>query len=83
MFQLTMDKPTVMQFVLMAQHREYLPEEAPICSSKPFQAMKNIIVEGIKNREVRKMKPWVAATAMFGWALRPDFLAIKQNERSF
>ena len=70
MFRLTMDKPREMQFVLLAQHREYLPDEPPICSSKPFQAMKNIVVEGIRNKEVRKMDSWVAATAMFGGALR-------------
>lgn len=70
MFQLTLDKPREMQFILLAQHREYLPDEAPICSSKPFQAMKQIVSEGIKNKEVRKMDSWVAATAMFGGALR-------------
>lgn len=70
MFQLTMDEPREMQFILLAQHREYLPEEPPICSSRPFQAMKNIVTEGIKNKEVRKMDAWVAATAMFGGALR-------------
>jgi len=70
LFHLTMEKPIEMQFVLMAQHREYLPDEAPICSSKPFQAMKKVIVEGIKNKEVRKMDSWVAASAMYGGALR-------------
>ncbi len=70
LFQLTLDKPMEMQFILLAQHREYLPDQAPICSSKPFQAMKQIVSEGIKNKEVRKMDSWVAATAMFGGALR-------------
>ena len=70
LFQLTLDKPREMQFILLAQHREYLPNEAPICSSKPFKAMKQIVSEGIKNKEVRKMDTWVAATAMFGGALR-------------
>jgi AcrR family transcriptional regulator len=70
MFQLTMEQPRVMQFVIMAQHREYLPKEAPICSSRPFQAMKNIVIEGIENKEVRAIEPWVAATTMFGGALR-------------
>lgn len=70
MFQLTMTKPIQMQFILLAQHREYLPNEAPICSSKPFQAMKNIVIKGIENKEVREMDSWVAATAMFGGALR-------------
>ncbi|MBL7004106.1 MAG: TetR/AcrR family transcriptional regulator [Gammaproteobacteria bacterium] len=70
LFQLTIDKPMQMQFILLAQHREYLPGEAPICSSKPFQAMRNIVSEGIQNKEVRDIDSWVAATAMFGGALR-------------
>lgn len=70
MFQLTMAEPKIMQFVLLAQHREYLPDEPPICSSKPFQLMKSIIIEGIKSKEVREIEPWVAATTMFGGALR-------------
>lgn len=70
MFDLTMEHPRNMQFVLLAQHREYLPDEAPICSSKPFLAMKKIVIDGISNGEVRDMEPWVAATTMFGGALR-------------
>lgn len=70
MFTLTMEQPRNMQFILLAQHREYLPDEAPICSSKPFQAMKRVVLEGIENGEVREMDAWVAATAMFGGALR-------------
>ncbi len=70
MFSLTLERPRQMQFVLLAQHREYLPDEAPICSSKPFQAMKSVVVEGIESGEVRAMEPWVAATTMFGGALR-------------
>lgn len=70
LFSLTLEQPRHMQFVLLAQHREYLPDEAPICSSKPFQAMKTVITEGIEAGEVRDLQPWVAATAMFGGALR-------------
>lgn len=70
MFDLTTEQPYSMQFILLAQHREYLPDEAPICSSKPFQAMKQIVLEGMANGEVREMDAWVAATAMFGGALR-------------
>lgn len=70
LFQLTTEKPKAMQFILLAQHREYLPEEPPICSSSPFQTMKQIITEGIAQGEVKKMDTWVAASAMFGSALR-------------
>ena len=70
MFTLTMEQPQSMQFILLAQHHEYLPNEAPICSSKPFQVMKQVVSQGITKGEVREMDTWVAATAMFGGALR-------------
>lgn len=70
LFSLTMEQPGHMQFVLLAQHREYLPDEPPICSSRPFQTMKKVVIEGMAVGEVRDMEPWVAATTMFGGALR-------------
>ncbi len=70
LFQLTEQEPRMMQFILLAQHREYLPEEPPICSSQPFQFMRRVVEEGMQAGEVRQMEPWVAATAMFGGALR-------------
>ena len=70
LFSLCLEQPRHMQFVLLAQHREYLPDEAPICSSRPFQSMKQVIIQGIEAGEVREMEPWVAASAMFGGALR-------------
>jgi len=70
LFLMTEQYPQQMQFVLLAQHREYLPDEAPICSSSPFRMMKQVIIGGIEKGEVRQLEPWVAATAMFGGALR-------------
>lgn len=70
LFELTTEQSRNMQFILLAQHREYLPDEAPICSSRPFQIMKNVVVDGMHNGEIREMEPWVAATTMFGGALR-------------
>ena len=59
-----------MQFILLAQHREYLPEEPPICSSGPFRLMRRVLEDGMETGDVRPLEPWVAATAMFGGALR-------------
>jgi len=70
LFDLTKQQPQMMQFVLLAQHREYLPEEPPICSSGPFRFMRQVVEDGMADGEVRKLEPWVAATAMFGGALR-------------
>ena len=70
LFELTLHEPKMMQFILLAQHREFLPEERPICSSEPFQFMRQVVEDGMAAGEVRAMEPWVAATAMFGGALR-------------
>ena len=67
-----------MQFVLLAQHREYLPEEPPICSSQPFRLMRQVVEDGMADGEVRNMEPWVAASAMFGGALRMMNLQLDQ-----
>lgn len=76
LFTLTEEQPKLMQFILLAQHREYLPNESPICSSKPFKAMRQVIEQGMINGEVRQMDAWVAATTMFGGALRMMNLAL-------
>ncbi len=70
LFELTEQDPKMMQFVLLAQHREYLPGEPPICSSRPFLFMREVVEKGIAGGEVRNIEPWVAASAMFGGALR-------------
>ncbi len=78
LFELTESDPQAMQFVLLAQHREYLPEEPPICSSQPFMFMRRVIEEGMATGEVRPLEPWVGATAMFGGALRMMNLRLDQ-----
>lgn len=70
LFTLTLEQPRTMQYVLLAQHREFLRDEPPICSSRPFQFMRHVVEDGIAAGEVRALEPWVAATAMFGGALR-------------
>ena len=78
LFDLTEREPRTMQFVLLAQHREYLPDEPPICSSQPFLYMRRVVEEGIAAGEVRKIEPWVAASAMYGGALRMMNLKLDQ-----
>ena len=70
LFQMTEAEPEVMAFMLYAKHREFMPEEAPICSSKPFEQMRNMVKEGMDSGILVSMDPLVAATAVFGGALR-------------
>lgn len=69
-FNMTDTKPAMMKYVLYARHREFMPDEKPICSSRPFEAMKKIVEEGIECGEIRRMQPVVAATSLFGGAIR-------------
>ena len=70
LFQITEEEPDMMKFMLHARHKEFLPEEAPICSSRPFQHMREMVAEGIKQGEIQTMDETVAAAAVFGGALR-------------
>ena len=70
MFDMGEREPRAMEFVLLAKHREYLHDEPPICSSGPFARMREVLEIGIADGEVRELDPWVAASAMFGGALR-------------
>jgi AcrR family transcriptional regulator len=70
LFEAAEEEPETMNFALYAKHREFMPSEKPICSSRPFELMRQMVTEGISAGTVRPIEPWVAATALFGGALR-------------
>ena len=70
LFRLTEEEPEVMTYMLFIKHKEIMPGAAPICSSKPFRQMRQMIVDGMANGEVRHMDDMVAAASVFGGALR-------------
>jgi len=70
LFEYTESRRNIISYVLHAKHREFLPDEPPICSATPFKAMRNIVQQGIEEGEIRQADPWVAATTVFGGAIR-------------
>lgn len=76
LMELTETAPSVMQFIIYARHREFLPGEKPICSSLPFQRMKDMVKQGIDSSEIRSMDLTVASAAVFGGAIRLIQLAL-------
>ncbi len=70
LFRITEDEPEVMSYMLFVKHREFMPEMAPVCSSRPFRHMREMVERGMATGEVRSMDPMVAAAAVFGGALR-------------
>ncbi len=70
LFRLTEEEPDVMEFMLYAKHKEFLPDIGPICSARPFQKMREFVSRGMVTGEVRSMDAMVAAASVYGGALR-------------
>lgn len=70
LFDLAESKPETARFILNARHREFLPDEPGVCSSRPFEKMRDILIGSMQRNEVRQMDPWLAASLAFGPALR-------------
>lgn len=70
LFEYTETRRNIIAYMLHAKHREFLPDEPPICSSTPFTTMRNIVQQGIEAGEIRPGEPWVVAAAVFGGAIR-------------
>ena len=70
LFQLTEQEPEAIAFMLGAKLQEFLPDETPVCSAKPFELMRNMVKEGMANGEIRELSLMVAVSALFGGALR-------------
>jgi AcrR family transcriptional regulator len=70
LFELTESNREDMDFMLYAKHREFLPDERPVCSSKPFETMRAFVQDGMDNGEIRGMDVMVATSCLFGGAIR-------------
>lgn len=70
LFEYTETRRNVISFMLHAKHREFLPDEPPICSSTPFKLMRSMVEMGMQAGEIRRADPWAAASTVFGGAIR-------------
>lgn len=70
LFDLTESSSEAMDFMLYAKHREFLPGERPVCSSLPFETMRDFVQQGMEQGEIRRMDLMVASSCLFGGALR-------------
>ncbi len=65
-FKLTEEAPEVIQFLLLINVREFLPEEKPLIETAPFNKILRIFQNGIKQGEIRGIDPLMAYTYFFG-----------------
>jgi AcrR family transcriptional regulator len=70
LFKIAEEEPAVMAYMLHAQHQEFMPNEMPVCSSRPFIQMRAMVKTGMETGEVSRMDPVVAATCLFGGPIR-------------
>lgn len=70
LFQIAEQEPETMAFMLYTRHREFLPDELPVCSSEPFEIMRSMVEFGMKNGEIEQRDCLVASTCLFGGAIR-------------
>lgn len=70
LFRITEHEPETMVFMLYTKHREFLPDELPVCSSRPFEIMRSIVEFGMERGEIEKRDVLVASTCLFGGAIR-------------
>jgi len=70
LFETTESSRETMEFMLYAKHREFIPDQKPVCSSKPFEMMRSVVEEGMRRGEIIRMTPVVAATSVYGGPIR-------------
>ena len=70
LFNMTDNSPIITEYMLHAKHREFMPDEPPFCSTKPFEMIKAMVEKGIAQGEIREMDSIVATTCLFGPAFR-------------
>ena len=70
LFRIAEEEPEAMVFMLYTRHREFLPEELPVCSSRPFEIMRSMVEYGMQRGEIEQRDVLVASTCLFGGAIR-------------
>ena len=69
-FQVTEEDPEVMEYMLLMKHGEFLTDVPPICSTRPFRKIQDVIEEGMTQGELRQGDSFLAAVAFTGVILR-------------
>ncbi len=66
LFKLADDAPEVIQFLLVVNIREILPEQKPVIETAPFNKIRRVIQNGIKNGEIKSIDSLLAYSYFLG-----------------
>lgn len=70
LFKIADTEPQVMAFMLYTKHHEFLPSERPICSSIPFEQIREMVRRGMQRGEIHQGDVMVASSCLFGGSIR-------------
>ncbi|MFP4573989.1 MAG: TetR/AcrR family transcriptional regulator [Desulfobacterales bacterium] len=70
LFEMAETRPAAMNYILYARHREFMPGEKPICSSKPFELIQDMVGEAMSGGEIKSQDLVIASAVLFGGAIR-------------
>lgn len=70
LFQYTESRRSIIAYMLHARHREFLPSASPVCASTSFQAMRQIVQQGMATGEIRQGNLMVMTALIFGGAIQ-------------
>jgi TetR/AcrR family transcriptional regulator, repressor of fatR-cypB operon len=59
-----------MSFMLYVKHREFLPSERPVCSSRPFEMIRAMVARGMQRGEIARGDVLAVSSCLFGGAIR-------------
>lgn len=70
MFSYTETHPDIMAYIFNIRHAEFLTEQPLLCESSGFAKVREIVSAGIEQGDFYPMDPVVAASCIFGGAIR-------------
>ncbi len=76
LFDIAESEPDVMAFMLYIKHREFLPNERPVCSSVPFEMMRTMVQRGMERGEIEPRDVLAVSSCLFGGAIRMITLSL-------
>lgn len=70
LFKMTEKNPYVMEYMLFMKHTEIYEDALPICMSRPFQIIKDLLEEGISKNEIREGRLEIVTASFLGIPLK-------------
>jgi len=70
MFTYTETHPEIMAYIFNTRHAEFLSNQPVLCESVGFEKVRAVVERGIQRGEFNEMSPVVAASCIFGGAIR-------------